>query len=84
MTNLEVAKAWSRGKRGKSLNMRTDGQDLYSYALRIGFTHEGLKYVILYNRGGKFVSQTTSQHVSYARQVANKEVYPSKVTVEKL
>ena len=81
MTNREVIKKWSKGKSGKGVNLFTDGCDLYSYGLIIGFTGDDrLKYV--YNHtahidmdwlGNKvkshFISNTTSRHISLAREV---------------
>jgi len=63
MTNAEVAQAWREGKTGHSMNMRTDGKDVFSYALKIGTTKKGAK--IAYDYWAPFtVSMTTSHHVS--------------------
>ena len=36
MTNENVIIAWTKGQAAKSLNMSTDGNDLFSYKLKIG------------------------------------------------
>jgi len=81
MRNKDVVRAWAQGRPGQSTNLWTNGSDLYSYELKIGFTGEdGLKYVYNYtakpdrnwmgNRvEEKFISQTTSCHVGLAKKV---------------
>lgn len=69
MTNENVIIAWTKGQAAKSLNMSTDGNDLFSYRLKIG-TGGGS---VIYNHtagGGSFYSQTTSCHVGLAKSVA--------------
>jgi len=49
VTNTKVAERWFFGKNAESECMSTDGKDLYSYHLKIGFTGEdGYKYVYNY------------------------------------
>lgn len=79
MKNSEVIKAWHDGKKAGLSHLSTNGKDLYSYGLCIGFRGEdGLRYVFNYTahsdtdwRGDKvephFISNTTSKHVSMAR-----------------
>jgi hypothetical protein len=56
----------------------TDGYDLFSYDLKIGYTDEtGHKVLIDYTSGtGHYVSMTTSCHVGSGRSVADKVVNP--------
>ena len=75
--NYKVVEAWKNGNQARSFtgNLHTDGKDLYSYALKIGFTtakgRKAGKTVILYTSAdGAFKSMTTSRHVGYARSVA--------------
>jgi len=75
-----VIRRWSRGEKGRSRNMSTDGRRLFSYILQIGFTgRSGVKYVYNFTGhteegendekiGCRFVSQTTSCHVGLARR----------------
>jgi hypothetical protein len=78
MTNTRVAENWRNGRAGNSKHLHTDGKSLYSYALEIGFTDlkSGEKIVKNYMSGGKFISMTTSQHVSIAKSFADKVVNP--------
>ena len=76
MTNIEVVRAWDRGRPGASRHLLTDGKNLYSYDLKIGFTRKGQKVVKNYTASGIFVSMTTSQHVSLAKRYADREVQP--------
>jgi len=72
MTNESVAKAWKNNIIASTQNMRTDGINLYSYNLRIGYTENGKKVAIDYTAaGGSFYSMTTSKHVSYAKRVSD-------------
>ncbi len=69
MTNREVAKNWGEGLKGESNTMRTDGYDLYSYDLKIGYSIDSDKRVILYlSQYNNFISQTTSKHVGLAQK----------------
>lgn len=80
-TNENVAKAWQYGN--KAVNhtgsYHTDGDNLYSYSLRIGFTKGSKKVLLDYTAGaGHFRSMTTSgKHVSPARYVADVVMNPS-------
>ena len=69
MKNIDVARAWSRGEAAHTAHLRTDGADLYSYRLRIGYTDaQGYKVALQYRAGTPlgFVSATTSKHVGLA------------------
>jgi len=82
MRNRDVVAAWRNDKSAKTAHMRTDGFDLYSYGLKIGFTgQDGYKYAFNYTAKkcltwigngvpGNFVSKTTSCHVGLARRFA--------------
>jgi len=68
--NTAVVKSWVRGRsadNGRS-SLHTDGDNLYSYQLQIGYTDKkGNKVVKLYTgKGGAFRSKTTSSHVNLA------------------
>ena len=67
--NDAVARAWAENQAGDSKNLHTDGKDLYSYNLLIGYTtSDGKKIVRNYRSGGEWghVSHTTSRHVTMA------------------
>lgn len=83
MKNKQVIQSWKNGlpAGSDSSNLVTDGEDLFSYDLLIGFTgDDGHKYVYNYTAQterdregdlvvGKYVSQTTSVHVGLAGTV---------------
>lgn len=73
-TNSQVADAWSKGKRASSLNMSTDGKNIFSYWLRIGKTSDtGDKIAFDYTaKGGAFYSRTTSKHCGYSQRFSDK------------
>ena len=71
LDNTAVINAWLRGQRGSShtVNLSTDGQKLFSYALVIGDTLGGEKIALDYTASvGQFRSMTTSQHVGLAKR----------------
>ena len=81
-SNRKVAERWSRGQTARNHNnvFTTNGQDLFSYGLRIGFTTQsGRKVLLDYTaRTGNFRSMTTSgKHISPTRSVADEVVNPS-------
>lgn len=80
MKNEEVALAWRNGQPAKSGTMKTDGQDIYSYALKIEYTKNGVKIAINFTAapGGEFYSQTTSRHSSMIMRTADVTVNPTK------
>ena len=71
MTNYDIITEWINNrvysKRHKALS--TDGANLFSYALKIGYTNEqGKKVAIDYTAtGGYMRSTTTSKHVGLAK-----------------
>ena len=74
MKNVHIVNAWldsDAGYKGimRTMHMSTDGNNLFSYGLRIGETIEGNKVVYDYTaKSGHFHSMTTSQHVGLAKQ----------------
>ena len=77
MKNSEVADSWKNGKPANVANMRTDGTDLFSYNLKIGFTDDkGRKVALKYSAPNNFISTSTSKHVCYARRSADITINP--------
>lgn len=75
--NYRVIIAWILHKSFKTANLRTDGHNLYSYALLIGMTDEkGRKVLYEYTAKGIFISMTTSFHVNKARSHADRIQIP--------
>ena len=73
--HVAVLSCWSLGAPHKTLTLRTDGQDLYSYGLKIGITEKAYKSVLNYTaRGNNYVSHTTSTHVNKACAFADKMI----------
>ena len=74
-TNAGVAAAWARQDAASTQHLRTDGIDLYSYALRIGTTlPNGRKIIGEFTAADEFHSMTTSSHVGTARRFADEVV----------
>jgi hypothetical protein len=73
MKNNDVARAWSRSIPAKAGNLWTDGCNLYSYRLRIGYTEQntGRKVVLTYRAPNAFHSVTTSKHVNLAARYSD-------------
>ena len=72
MKNEDVVRAWVKGIPSSSGHIRTDGYNLFSYDLKIGYTVRDKKIVYGYTAGhGRFISKTTSRHVRTALQYAN-------------
>ena len=72
--NTEVPYYWTRNQAAHSNNKQftTDGQNLYSYNLRIGATIDGQKILFDFTApAGHMVSSTTSCHVGKARRWAD-------------
>lgn len=78
--NDEIPELWAYGLTGRSNHMWTENGNLYSYNLRIGYTTKyGTTVLYLYashNGKGRFVSMTTSQHVSLAVRWADVVIHP--------
>ena len=94
MTNNEVAQSWADNKSGRTskadgtYRFSTDGSNLYSYNLLIGFTSvKGEKVALQYqacakynrNDDGWFRSRTTSCHVSLAMRKADIVAIPDEI-----
>lgn len=75
LTNAGVARAWAAGRPGHSGRMHTNGVDIFSYALKIGTTIDGRKVGYRY-QAPRFVSMTTSHHVSQLRGHAHEIIEP--------
>jgi hypothetical protein len=61
--------------RARHLNLSTNGQELFSYALKIGLTEGNTKVLLNYTAlGGSFVSHTTSTHVNKSREYSDKVI----------
>jgi hypothetical protein len=76
--NEQVVNAWanSESARNGRHSLHTDGKNLYSYNLLIGFTSENGNKVALEHRSPHFVSQTTSCHVGIAVTYADASIHP--------
>ena len=72
MKNKQVAQSFIDGISGRAGRLWTDGNDLFSYGLKIGETRGAQKVVFNYTRSGYFESQTTSRHVRLAEQCGAK------------
>lgn len=68
MNNRQVAHAWAHGQSGKGSNFKSDGQTLTSYYTTIAAKIDDVIYLSADN-----MSQSTSRHISYARQAVNHE-----------
>ena len=81
MKNKLVIDSWTRGVAASSHNgaLRTDGVNLYSYNLRIGYRAKtGATILADYTSpGGQFYSVTTSCHVGKARGIACHVMHPA-------
>ena len=77
MKNAQVAECWGRNQPAHAVNLSTDGDDLYSYNLLIGYTTpKGTKVALNYTASGQFASQTTSCHVGLAARNADELMHP--------
>ena len=75
--SFAVLKCWELGAahQVRYLNLHTNGAELFSYDLKIGFTDAGTRYLLDYTAPGKaFVRETTSTHVNKAREYADKVI----------
>ena len=75
MKNSKIIDRWINNQsfQRSRIALSTDGDSLYSYNLKIGYTNKnGKKVVVDYTaKGGFFKSQTTSQHVGIAMREAD-------------
>ena len=79
-TNRAVVHHWLQSSPHRSMNMWTDGDRIYSYAMEIGHTTEdGVKVAKDHTAlGYGFVTQTTSIHTNLASQFADRVESPVK------
>ena len=81
MNVKDIPYLWVNNKAGstKINSFSTDGNNLYSYKLKIGYTnHYGQKVVLKYTtRYNNFVSTATSRHVNLASYHADLFEAPS-------
>ena len=81
MKNSRVIDSWTRGVAASSHNgaLRTDGVNLYSYNLRIGYRAQTGATILgdYTSPGGDFRSMTTSSHVGKARHIACHVMHPA-------
>ena len=81
MRNELVIDAWTRGFAADSHTgaLRTDGVNLYSYNLRIGYRARSGSTILgdYTSPGGSFRSMTTSTHVGKARAIACHVMHPA-------
>ena len=75
-TNEEVINSFLYGRSARGLNLTTNGNSLYSYALKIAeWTGNGVVVYDFTATGGDFRSMTTSQHVGLIkRQVKSSSI----------
>jgi len=79
-SNANVARRWVEGMPARSYdgNFGTDGESLWSYDHKIGYTdsHRN-KFVLDYTaRSNSFISRTTSKHVGYALKASGIPINP--------
>ena len=76
-----VLEEWKKGESASSHtgSLCTDGRDLFSYNLRIGYRSPNGTCILadFTSPGGKFRSQTTSCHVGKARAIADHIMHPT-------
>ena len=80
MRNELVINAWTRGVADSHTGaLRTDGVNLYSYNLRIGYRAKPGATILgdYTSPGGGFHSVTTSCHVGKVRGIANHVMHPA-------
>jgi len=69
--NKKVPEFWANNKPAKGYgSLHTDGQNLYSYNLKIGFTKDDGQKILLVRKR----SVTTTKHINYVRRFANEIV----------
>jgi len=74
MKNSTVVDRWLGGRSGHAEHLTSNGNNLWSYNLLIGFTEDDGRKVVLDHTApaGSFVSQTTSCHVGLAKRWADR------------
>ena len=80
LRNELVLDKWKDGKKASSHTgaLCTNGRDLFSYNLRIGYRSRSGKTILgdFTSPGGDFHSMTTSCHVGKARGIADHIMHP--------
>ena len=78
MRNSDVVRHWRFDRPASAANLFTDGENLFSYRLKIGFTTpNGTKVAIDHTAGSNsFYSQTTSCHVGLAKRRCDEVMHP--------
>lgn len=76
MKNLDIINKWIAGiaYSNKRINMSTDGDNLYSYRLKIGITLNSKKIVLMANAKTKSYGRTTAQHCGLAKRTAGRSI----------
>ena len=72
MTNKQAVQSFIRGVPGQAGRIWTDGDNLFSYGLKIGETRGAQKVVFNYTASGEYRSKTTSTHVRLAERCGAK------------
>lgn len=78
-SHAKVVSNWIAGKSANGYAMSTDGENLYSYAMKIGRTlADGTKQSL--DLSGYYnVSSSTAKHATYARRGADEVILPQEV-----
>jgi len=77
MRNSDVVRHWRFDRPASAANLFTDGENLFSYRLKIGFTTpNGTKVALDYTASGEYHSQTTSCHVGLAKRRCDEVMHP--------
>ena len=84
MTRLRNELVLDKWKKGEPANSHTgalctNGRDLFSYNLRIGYRSRGGQTILgdFTSPGGDFRSMTTSCHIGKARRIADHIMHPT-------
>jgi len=72
MTNKKAVQSFIRGIQAQAGRIWTDGDNLFSYGLKIGETRGAQKVVFNYTASGEYRSKTTSTHVRLAERCGAK------------
>lgn len=79
MKNTDIINAWKTNKKMKNIGDRlnTDGNNIYSYNLKIGFTDENNRKCLFLctSKTGNYYSQTTSSHCELIKRQGVDKVY---------
>ena len=72
MTNKKAVQSFIQGIHAQAGRIWTDGENLFSYGLKIGETRGAQKVVFNYTASGEYRSKTTSTHVRLAERCGAK------------